>query len=293
MSPKNFMQVYIICVPAGEVNVLSAVALLQRKLIDTYNELLGTILRKCEDAFGHTPSPRICMIDFELAAFNALNNVIGDDTEIKGCFYHLTQSTWRKIQELGLVNLYKEQDEFRHFCGMLEGLAFLPLEDVEDGMTHIRRIAPAVANDLIDYFDTTYVTGPYRNVRAPDGAIHLRRGQSTFPPKLWNVHETTLGGDPRTNNVCEAWNNKFTHMVGHTHPTVLKFIKNLQLEEQSVRNVLAQNAIGNQPRKRVRRAVQEHQRRLQNLCVDYIAERKTMEQFLRDIGHCIRIGNIM
>ena len=27
-----------------------------------------------------------------------------------------------------------------------------------------------------------------------------------FPPELWNVHEATVNGAPRTNNQCEGWN---------------------------------------------------------------------------------------
>ena len=59
---------------------------------------------------------------------------------LHGCFYHLTQSTWRKFQNLGLSELYKENVEIRHFCDMLDGLSFLPLEQVPQGMAYIREI---------------------------------------------------------------------------------------------------------------------------------------------------------
>jgi hypothetical protein len=36
----------------------------------------------------------------------------------------LTQASWRRIQQLGLVPLYKNDDDFRLFCGMMDGLAF-------------------------------------------------------------------------------------------------------------------------------------------------------------------------
>ncbi|KAH3725549.1 hypothetical protein DPMN_051394 [Dreissena polymorpha] len=41
--------------------------------------------------------------------------------------YHLSQATWREIHELGMVDVYKTNDEFRHFYGMLDVLAFLPV----------------------------------------------------------------------------------------------------------------------------------------------------------------------
>ena len=86
------------------------------------------------------------------------------------------------------------------------------------------------------------------------------------------MHEATINEDPGANNVSKAWNNKFAHMVGHQHPPVWKCIKALQFEEP-VHRVIAHDAIGNQPRKQVRRAVMEQQRRLRNLCLDYTGGR--------------------
>ena len=45
---------------------------------------------------------------------------------------------------------------------MLDGLAFLPLHEVNDGMTYLKEHVPndpAGARDLLTYFDQTYVTG--------------------------------------------------------------------------------------------------------------------------------------
>jgi len=36
----------------------------------------------------------------------------------------------------------------------------------------------------------------------------------------WNVHiKTTINGYHRTNNKCESWNNRFSILVDHSHPT--------------------------------------------------------------------------
>ena len=60
-------------------------------------------------------SPLVTMTDFEQALINAITNVFGSKTETKTCFYHLTQSTWHKIQSLGIVSKYKEDKFTRHF----------------------------------------------------------------------------------------------------------------------------------------------------------------------------------
>jgi hypothetical protein len=60
--------------------------------------------------------------DFEDAVLRAVTAVFGPHINHQGCFYHLTQASWRKIQQLGLVLLYNNDDDFRLFCGMMESL---------------------------------------------------------------------------------------------------------------------------------------------------------------------------
>ena len=154
MAPRKFLQLYIIRVALGErVKILSVYALMQRKKIDSYNELFGTLVQKCENQIGYILEPNIVIVEFELAAINALTIVQSGVTEIKGCFYHLTQSTWRKVQEFGPVNHYKDIKDFRHFCRTLDEISFL--DDVDAGMAYVRLIVPPEANDLVDYFDNT------------------------------------------------------------------------------------------------------------------------------------------
>ena len=54
------------------------------------------------------------------------------------------QSTWRKIQSLGLVQEYNANEEVKLFCGMLDGLSFLPLAQVEEGMEFLLQNVPNI-----------------------------------------------------------------------------------------------------------------------------------------------------
>jgi hypothetical protein len=54
---------------------------------------------------------------------------------------NLTQASWRKIQQVDLVPLCKKDDDFRLFCGMMDGLAFLPVPDLTNGI-HLLRTLP-------------------------------------------------------------------------------------------------------------------------------------------------------
>ena len=61
-----------------------------------------------------------------------------------------------------MITNYKSDENFRLFCGMLDGLAFLPVCDVTAGLDHLRTIMPPAAGPLVEYFDSTYVNGACR-----------------------------------------------------------------------------------------------------------------------------------
>ena len=117
-----------------------------------------------------------------------------------------------------------EDQDFRFFCNMLDGLAFLPIADLPEGIAYIRSVIteePAETEELVDYIETTYVTGTYRPVqRNGEQRLTMRRVPPMFPPSIWSVHSATVDSDPRTNNVDEGWNNKFFTLVGSAHPSI-------------------------------------------------------------------------
>ena len=80
---------------------------------------------------------------------------------------------------------------------MIDAPAFLPPDDVQDGMQLLRRIAPIVAEDLLNYFDSLQIV--QRNGNNID-----RHTPPPFPNEFWNVRQATVNGEPRTNNQCEA-----------------------------------------------------------------------------------------
>ena len=75
---------------------------------------------------------------------------------------HKQQCTWHKIQDLALMTRYRETQEFCIFCGMIDGLAFLPEVDVFEGFRLLQDICPPEGEDLVAYVDATYINGPYR-----------------------------------------------------------------------------------------------------------------------------------
>ncbi|XP_076042354.1 uncharacterized protein LOC143026220 [Oratosquilla oratoria] len=288
MAPRHFLQLYI-RVPLDNTAVTTVYAHLQRKSQETYQDLIQIVLDHCarQDLY---PDPTTVLCDFEQAVISAVRVVLGEHVQVRGCFFHLTQSTWRKIQELGLVQLYSKNEDMKLFCGMLDALALLPLCDVEDRFRWLKNHIPDGAEPLVEYFDRTYVTGTFRRAQAIPGqtGIRMRRIPPLFAPHLWNVHEATLNDEPRTNNFCEAWNNRFSNLVGHNHPSVWKLIEALKKDECSVSVTIQQDARGQPPMKRMRKVYTDLQQRLKTLCQARTSGAKTVEECLRGAGHNIR-----
>ena len=234
---------------------------------------------------------------FEDAVLRVATAVFGRHINHQGCFYHLTQASWRKIQQLGLVPFYKNDDDFRLFCGMMDGLAFLPVPDLTNGIHLLRTLYPddpLEAAELLDYFDSTYISGRLRQQNpAQNQAVRLvlRRSPPMFPPAIWNVHDATVNGDARTNNMCEGWNSKFLNLVGHTHPSIWRVIAWCQKEEATVRTIIQQDAVDNPPVKRTQQRHVQLQVRLQNLCRDLTTGQKTIAEVLCGVWWNIRLNH--
>lgn len=154
-----------------------------------------------------------------------------------------------------MADQYYTDDQFKLFCGVLDGLAFLLLTDLTAGMTFLKGCTPEGAESLVEYFDSTYVAGSFRRIQRPGPnqmiRIRFRRRPPTFAPELWKVHDLTLRNEDRTNNFCEAWNNEFSKIVGHSHPSVWRLLKCLKEDEAQTKIMLLENARGQLLKKRV------------------------------------------
>ena len=76
--------------------------------------------------------------------------------------------------------LYKQLNSpMKHWCGILDRLAFLPVQHVPAGMAWVKQNAPEELADLMAYFDSTYVSNSFRRIQTPpeaDGAVLSMRG---------------------------------------------------------------------------------------------------------------------
>ena len=98
MAPPVFGngQLYVIRAPLSNTYVTCLYAVLAGKSQSEYEELLRAVVDACR-RMGVRPQPQFVSTDFEVAVMRATTDVLGNDLQHVGCFYHLTQSTWRKV----------------------------------------------------------------------------------------------------------------------------------------------------------------------------------------------------
>lgn len=160
---------------------------------------------------------------------------------------------------------------------------------VKDGMAHLKNIIPDHANELVDYFDKTYVNGTYRQIGIPgETNIRFRNCPPLFPLEQWNTHDLTLADSDRTNNQTEGWNNRFSRLVGHKHPSIWVLITKMRLEVATDETKLAQQSLGLLSNKRKLPYYEKNQNLLKNLCLEIKEGNKSLPEFLTAIAHTIR-----
>ena len=141
---------------------------------------------------------------------------------------------------------------------MIDGLAFLPVNDVHTCMTSLRRVASAAALPLLNYFDDTYVAGSTRT-----GPRQVRIVPPRFPPSMWNVHQATIDDEERTNNYMQAFNRRAEELVGHQHPSVWSATEAFQADAAEASAAILRQSVGNLVSTKKRRQVRQSQEALQ------------------------------
>lgn len=287
LAPPYFQQLYVIRVRKDDLCVTSVYCFLQHKSQQTYEYVYKILLEECA-ARDIYLDPEVVYMDFEKGAINAVKNMLGQDIKIQGCFYHLAQSVHRKIQMLGLQSEYKQNQQFTMFCSRINALAFLKADDVINGMQYLKGVTPPSGRELLDYFDSTYVTGTFKRVQNARGRITLKRVKPMYPPETWNVRDAVLTKEEKTNNQTEGWNNRFKNLVGHTHPGIYPLIEKMGHETLRDNMKIGQKAMGLSVKKKKKDKFETMQEKLFNLCTQHEAGQKTREEFLKSIAYAIR-----
>ena len=186
IAPQIFYQLCVIHI-LYKGSVLPVVyILLQRMSEEAYSRALMQL--HCMD---NEIAPSYILCDYEKVFHKAFLSVLGN-AEVFGCFFHLSQAVWRKIQDLDLTNLYCSSEEIRKYTKMLLALAFVPPIAIINVFESLHGVIPDELDDLVLYFQDTWIGRPCRR-----GG---RRREAMFPPSVWSVYERVVSEHPRTNN---------------------------------------------------------------------------------------------
>jgi hypothetical protein len=147
--------------------------------------------------------PATVTLDFEKAAINVFHESF-PDAAVNGCFYHLSQSVYRKVQTSALQERYAWDEAFSLAVRLLPALAFVPPEHAVDAFERVQENLPAEAEPISDYFEDTYIV-PLRRAN--------QRGKPQFDTELWNVFSRVDADLARTNNAVEGFNRRLKASV--------------------------------------------------------------------------------
>lgn len=264
--PPLFRQLYTIHGVQYHNVIPSIFALLPNKAEDTYNRLL-------EELKNRRPGldPETIMTDFESAAVNAFHQQFPNLTS-RGCFFHLGQCMWRRVQASEMVERYTNDEEFALNVRMIPALAYVPVPDVIRAFETLSDSLPLELQPLLDYFEDTWIGRERRG----------RRGNPLFPIEMWNCFDAAANAQPKTNNAVEGWHRGFSELVGAAHPTIFKFISCLR-QEQSLNEMKIEQYIAGQEPPRGRRQYRDCAARIQRIVNDY-ANRELID-YLRGLAH--------
>lgn len=172
------------------------------KTVGQYRQLLVGIRSAIRRYTRHRWSqPDFVVCDFEISLISAIQSEL-PASRIKCCYFHFTQSLWRKFSETGLVTAYRSQTpngrRLRSCVQKVMSLGFLPTALVRQAFTNFvngRRIVRLQQNfqQLATFLQ--YVSRVYVNRR------------SLFRPPMWNVYDRNI--DTRTNNHVERYSRKY------------------------------------------------------------------------------------
>jgi hypothetical protein len=208
--PKLFNQLFTIHALNYQTIIPTIYALMPNRRTDTYIRVFEAIKNLKPDL-----NPKSILTDFELSSIKAFNTSFPRAAK-RGCFFHFTQSLWRKIQQnQDLAKRYKEDSKFASNIKQLTALAFVPVQDVIKSFvtlidTEFFTKESDLTEEFISYFESTYIGRIHRNSRR----------EPLFPISLWNCFHAVKEGIPKTNNHVEGWHRKFSSLLSASHPSI-------------------------------------------------------------------------
>ena len=209
--PSFFTQMYTIHTFHGASSFPVAFALMEEKTTQAY-EILFRVLNDSGFVI------KTFMSDFEKGSRNAVRNIY-PGVNVKGCWFHYTQSIMRRVKKVGLQREYASVPFVNTTVRRLFALSFVKPAEVPDAVGAIEAEMSAFGgdgvgtklNELMTYFRRTW--------------LHK------YPPDEWNQCADIAF---RSNNWSESFHAAFSRRFARGHPNIRVMVEALKLVEREV-----------------------------------------------------------
>ena len=192
-------------------------------------------------------APSHFMMDFERALENSVKKIFLN-VRISGCRFHQNQAIYRKVTNLGLTKVYKENESFRNWVRKLMALVLLPAES----------IAPTYE---------MLASEPVQTLTLCEK--HKLENLKTYYKKYWlkqvgSQKLSVFGLRRKTNNDLEIYNRWIKNIFQSYHPNFYRYLdalnKNVSVWDRNIhclkrgikiRRMRNKNSIENGKRNRI------------------------------------------
>jgi hypothetical protein len=179
--------------------------------------------------------PQNIIVDYEIAPINIISTTFFE-TRVNGCFFHLTQTFWRRIQKDGYSKIYKENCKFNLDIKMIIALCFVPDYCVEKDFCilleyFLNTNTDKYVVDFLFWFENNYICN--------NSYIKIDKlGVKYF---IWSFFSNVVSKKVKTSNSLEGWHRSLNAQVSCKNPNFFEVFKILQCEQNILEVKLLQN----------------------------------------------------
>ena len=192
---------------------------------------------------------------------------------VRGCFFHFAKAVYRKIQELGLTNSYKNNRQVRFYVELISILPLVPYTHLRDALTVCNSFKP-INDERISRFEEYLMYTWFSE-------------ESLFKHSFWS-HWENCG--PRTNNNLEGFHSKLNRLLKKAHPNFFHIVSVIQSVQHENEIDLAIYNTSGRERPQTSKYLRSHQR-LMGIRAEFLAGGLTLFRFMELCVGAIKLND--
>jgi hypothetical protein len=221
-------------------------------------------------------------MDYERAVWNTMSGYL-PMAKLTGCLFHFEQAIRRKLQALGLISLFNQNEQFSFLVRQVQALPFVPVDSVvkyyeETVLAYMETLRKDENfseflerfNGFVTYLERTWI-----------GASYI---------KDWNHYSDVMEGNGTTNNISESYNSSWTSSLSR-RPTLYTILEHFALKDSWAEKILQEDCVavgGNALENSKTRSLQRVQRALDLQAVCQDVENVTPAEYMKRLIGVLR-----